>query len=91
MKTQIPWGLKMLTACSLRKESIYFMEGSKKKKNLHLTNPYFLRNPGQRAGHLQPVVGSGMCTGKGEALQFTAAVCQAAPVTPKAGPPAASR
>lgn len=31
MKTQIPWGLKMLTACSLRKESIYFMEGSKKK------------------------------------------------------------
>lgn len=65
--------------------------GVKKKKNLHLTNPYFLRNPGQRAGHLQPVVGSGVCTGKGEALQFTAAVCQAAPVTPKAGPPTASR
>lgn len=65
--------------------------GVKKKKNLHLTNPYFLRNPGQRAGHLQPVVGSGVCTGKGEALQFTAAVRQAAPVTPKAGPPAASR
>ena len=50
-------------------------------------NPYFLRNPGQRAGHSQPVVGLGVCTGKGEALQLTAAVSQAAQPHPRRGHP----